>query len=151
MSVRLPIHVGSVGVARALLRKTLSDVGTRATRAAPDSALADDAALMLSELVINAVRHSHSLLWLDIHITGHTLHVAVADDTPDLPVLRHPDTDATHGRGIQIVDTLADRWGATRSRDRKTVWFELTLLPATDHDGGHYTEVHPSEDSHLDH
>jgi anti-sigma regulatory factor (Ser/Thr protein kinase) len=125
-SLRLPIDVRSVAVARAVLRQMLREDGTMTQRDAPTDA-AGDAALMLSELVTNAVRHTRSLLLLEITIDGDTLHIAVVDDALGLPTLRDPDQHAASGRGLKIVDALADRWGFTPDTNRKTVWFDIAL------------------------
>ena len=82
---------------------------------------------MLSELVTNAVRHTRTLLRVDVLVTDRTVRVALTDDAPDLPILRNPDHDATHGRGILIVHTLARSWGTIHSDGSKAVWFEVTM------------------------
>jgi anti-sigma regulatory factor (Ser/Thr protein kinase) len=120
--VTLPLDLRSVAAARALLRQAVRD-----TADAPDDVPVDDAVLMLSELITNAVRHTNGVLRVDISLSNNTLRVTVIDDAPDLPVIRPPCDDATQGRGMQIIDTLADRWGATREHPLKTVWFEIVL------------------------
>jgi len=115
----LPVDLRSVAVARRLLRDTLH--GRR-------SEARDDAILMISELVTNAVRHTDELLSVHIAMYGDTLRVDVTDDCPDLPFPPDPEHHATGGRGLRIVDDLADRWGITRiPADGKTVWFEIRL------------------------
>jgi hypothetical protein len=59
--------------------------------------------------------------------TTQTLHVDVSDDNSTLPVVPDPEHNATSGRGLGIVDALADRWGITPTADGKTVWFELDV------------------------
>jgi anti-sigma regulatory factor (Ser/Thr protein kinase) len=109
-------------VARGLLRDTL---GGRDGRG-------DDALIMISELVTNAVRHSTGLLHVRITIDDQTLRVEVSDDDPTLPTAPDPDTgpDGTSGRGLRIVDYLADHRGVTPTDHGKTVWFEITLHQA---------------------
>jgi anti-sigma regulatory factor (Ser/Thr protein kinase) len=114
----LPIDGRSVAAARGLLRSALD--GHPAT-------YTDDAVLMISELVTNAIRHAHTLLRILISIADQTLRVEVSDDDPTLPVAPDPGHDATSGRGLRIVDDLADHWGVTPGAHGKTVWFEIHL------------------------
>jgi anti-sigma regulatory factor (Ser/Thr protein kinase) len=90
---------------------------------------ADDAVLMISELVTNAVRHARTRLQLSVSIVEQTLRVEVSDDEPTLPMAPAPEHHATSGRGLRIVDNLADHWGIIPSTHGKTVWFELQLRP----------------------
>ena len=114
----LPIDDRSVAAARRCLRNTLEGHQAAST---------DDALLMLSELVTNAVRHAHTLLRVMVSLADQTVRVEVHDDDPTLPVAPDPAHHATSGRGLRIVDDLADRWGITHNGDGKTVWFELHL------------------------
>lgn len=117
-AVSLPVDAGSAGAARRLLRMALDGHQPAAT---------EDAVLMISELVTNAVRHTRALLLVLITVHGHMLRVDVSDDNPALPVAPSPEHYATNGRGLRIVDTLADRWGITPTADGKTVWFEIDV------------------------
>jgi len=99
-----------------------------------EPALCQTAALLVSELVTNAVRHAGGrdvVVEVREFPEEQRLWVGVTDTDAGLPVLRTPDVTAEHGRGIQLVSTLADRWGARRRRfsSEKTVWFELTYAP----------------------
>jgi two-component sensor histidine kinase len=92
--------------------------------------LCETAALLVSELVTNAIRHAggqHVAVEVRQFPGERRLWVGVTDNEAALPVLRTPDVSAENGRGIQLVSTLADRWGAGRRRasTEKTVWFEL--------------------------
>lgn len=90
----------------------------------------DLAVLLTSELVSNAVVHGHSPVELLVSHDGHRIRVEVADGLPG-PLPQAPDRpagDRTSGRGLVIVDQLADRWGC-RPRENpagKVVWFELS-------------------------
>lgn len=112
----------AVGSARRDLRHTLAawDVDTDA---------AETAALCLSELVTNAVVHAASGCW--VHVTHHdgTLTVAVRNAGPqsDLPEPGVSDPLRVHGRGLQLVDALATRWGFGRDRAGFTAWFALNV------------------------
>lgn len=96
----------------------------------------EDAELIVSELVTNAVVHGatahdpHVLLVL--MQSGRKLRVKVYDASSDLGRRREPRSDAESGRGLVIVDALSDRWGATASAYGKCLWAELdvgTVLP----------------------
>ena len=85
------------------------------------------AVLLVSELVTNAILHGRAPLELRAQTAGAGLRVEVYDHDPATPpILRH-DFDLTEpgGRGLQLVDTLADRWGWTENDGGKVVWFEL--------------------------
>ena len=91
----------------------------------------EDATLLVSELVTNAVRHAGGdelVVEVRQFPAERRLWVGVTDNGAALPVLRTPDVTAEHGRGVQLVSMLADRWGAGRRRSstEKTVWFELS-------------------------
>jgi len=124
--VSLPIDVRTVAVARQVLCEALRESGARSHHVSSTETVGD-AVLMLSEPVANAVRQARRLLLLEITIIGSTLHAAVVDDAPGLPTVRDPDHQETGGRGMKIVEALADRWGYIPGFERKTVWFDLTL------------------------
>src|SRR3954464_3171846 len=119
----LPIDERSVATARRLLLAALDG---------REDPAVDDAVLVISELVTNAVRHTRTVLFVLVTIENHTLHVDVTDDNPTLPVPPDPEHDATSGRGLRIVDALATRWGVTPTTEGKVVWFEMQLAQ---HDG----------------
>jgi anti-sigma regulatory factor (Ser/Thr protein kinase) len=120
----LPVDPRSVPAARRLLRDALRGLPAE---------IADDAAVIVSELVTNAVRHTRTLLVLRIRRGGRILRVEVSDDCTEQP--RFGDCSdvaggrelTTGGRGMRIVRELADRWGTDRTPVGKTVWFEISL------------------------
>ncbi|RZB16978.1 GAF domain-containing protein [Streptomyces sp. F001] len=116
---RLALDPAEVGRARAAVREQLHDWGL--------ARLADSAELMVSELVTNAVRHSHRRPVELRLVRGDTLLCEVDDDDHDLPTLRGAGPRDEAGRGLRVVSTLAREWGASRRGAGKTVWFELTL------------------------
>jgi anti-sigma regulatory factor (Ser/Thr protein kinase) len=92
--------------------------------------LCQTAALLVSELATNVVRHTGAgefVIELEHYPDEGRIWVGVTDSGTGLPILRAPSLTAEHGRGMQLVSTLADRWGAGRRRGAtdKTVWFEL--------------------------
>jgi anti-sigma regulatory factor (Ser/Thr protein kinase) len=94
--------------------------------------LADDAALIVSELVTNAVTASAVLpdrppVSLRLITGGRGLRIEVQDRSPlDLRPGAEASDDAEHGRGLAVVAALSTRCGTSRTaRDRKIVWAEL--------------------------
>lgn len=96
-------------------------------------ALADDAALIVSELMTNAADASVVLserppIALRLLATEKTLVIEVWDQSPLDLEPREAGPGAECGRGLTVVAALADRWGCERaSHNRKVVWAELAL------------------------
>jgi anti-sigma regulatory factor (Ser/Thr protein kinase) len=88
----------------------------------------DDAALLVSELISNVVDHAHSevVLTLEVTLAGDSLHISVADGSSIRPVVRELREDRPRGRGLQLVEAIAERWGVEDHHGGKRVWFELT-------------------------
>ncbi|WP_406722838.1 SpoIIE family protein phosphatase [Streptomyces althioticus] len=122
------------GSARALLRKALTEWAQSSADGADllTGRVGDDAALVASELVTNAVVHAGT----DVHLTCRleedtgALVVEVADRHPS----RAPRDDAAeapahdipeYGRGLRLVAALAESWGVTYRAGSKTVWARL--------------------------
>lgn len=87
---------------------------------------------VVAELAANAVTHGRVPgrdFRLAFHVVGHTLRIEVTDTQSDHLPQQHPAfADAESGRGLCLVDALADRWGVSEDRfPRKTVWAELRL------------------------
>ncbi|MBE1601307.1 serine phosphatase RsbU (regulator of sigma subunit) [Streptomyces stelliscabiei] len=90
-------------------------------------ALADTTALLVGELVTNAVRHARGRRIEVRLVRGDTLQCEVYDDDPTLPTLLSAAPTDEFGRGLRVLTTLAREWGTSRAGAGKTVWFELTL------------------------
>jgi anti-sigma regulatory factor (Ser/Thr protein kinase) len=91
----------------------------------------DDAVLLTSELVTNAVTHSRSrgdggTVTVLIVESGGGVRIEIADEGSELssPVVRG-DVYASDGHGLYLVQTLADQWGYLRDDNGTTVWFWL--------------------------
>lgn len=85
----------------------------------------DDVALVVSELVTNAVVHGDGDITLDVVVRPDTVHVEVRDREPRLPQPTDAPFDAESGRGLQLVSKVATRWGARRDAPGKVVWADL--------------------------
>jgi len=90
--------------------------------------LVDDAVLLTSEIVTNAIVHTgrecELLLTFDPRLG--TLRVEVSDQSPERPLQADAlDGDRLGGRGLQIVAAMATRWGTFPVNGGKTVWFEI--------------------------
>ena len=84
----------------------------------------DDLRLVLSELVANAVVHGQgSTIEVRVAATDGVIRGEVVDDGDGFTVPARPEPDALGGRGLSIVDTLAQDWGVERGSTH--VWFEL--------------------------
>ncbi|MGW3114201.1 SpoIIE family protein phosphatase [Streptomyces sp. NPDC001091] len=88
--------------------------------------LAFTAALVVSELVTNAVRYSEGPIRLRL-VRDQGLIIEVTDDSSTAPQLRQADDDDEHGRGLTITSQLTERWGTRREHRGKTIWAELAL------------------------
>lgn len=87
-----------------------------------------DAALLVSELVTNAVIHGRTSATVEVHRPADTLRVTVRDDNPALPAVGDsPDLNAESGRGLLIVSKTARRWGIEAGDGGKAIWFELAV------------------------
>lgn len=90
----------------------------------------DVAALLVSELVTNAVTHDSRRagprpVTLSIRCSDGRLRVEVHDTSPEPPLLTESSDCAEGGRGLFLVDSLADSWGSYRTADGKAVFFVL--------------------------
>lgn len=86
-------------------------------------------AVVVTELVTNAVIHAGSRPHLTVGVDGDAVVVQVADDGPGRPVLQSVDSVETSGRGLALVDQMAESWGvAPRSGGSgKVVWARVVL------------------------
>ncbi|HUR75299.1 MAG TPA: ATP-binding protein [Sporichthya sp.] len=90
------------------------------------SAVVEEAQLLVSELVTNAVRYGAPPIELQVRCAGdNCLRVRVRDSEPGTPEPRTPDPDAESGRGLLLVDLVSDAWGSEYDEDGKAIWFTL--------------------------
>lgn len=84
-----------------------------------------DATLIASELSTNAVRHGESPFRAVISRNAGVVRIGIEDAGPGWPAHRNARLDDLDGRGVAIVEALADRWGCDKSSDGKITWAEL--------------------------
>ncbi|MFC5220187.1 ATP-binding SpoIIE family protein phosphatase [Streptomyces coerulescens] len=108
----------TAGQARRLTRRTLAEWGL--------DSLVETTELLVGEVVANAVRFATRPITLRLLHTD-VLRCEVGDDSTVVPRMRHARLSDEGGRGLFLVDQLAQRWGATRVSTGKVVWFEQPL------------------------
>lgn len=114
-----------VGRARRWARSRLVGSGIR-----DDEPLAETLILLISELVTNAVVHTGCpavlrMLFGSAGAASGTVRVEVTDTSCRPPRPRHAEGEDTNGRGLELVDGLADRWGWQPEGAGKQVWCEV--------------------------
>ncbi|MDH6218934.1 PAS domain S-box protein [Streptomyces pseudovenezuelae] len=119
LTTDLPAVPPSVSEGRAFLRAALTSWDCAAN--------ADDAALLLSETLTNAVLHAEGPIALHLRRTATDLTVEVSDRSPQLPHPRPAGENEESGRGLILVRALATAWGVRPTDEGKTTWFTLRL------------------------
>lgn len=132
-SVRLAALPSSVPWARRILRHMLREWQVES--------MADPAALLVSELVTNAVEASAGrtgrdqgklpMIGFTIRLTATSLVLEVWDSSPLRPVPQEADVARDRGRGLLLIDALAGSWGHRAADGGKVVWCELAIPPAS--------------------
>ncbi len=136
----LPGNPLAPAAARRFVRAALADwteLGVPAAAGITDR-LADDAVLLVSELVTNAVVHAGTAVELLCRLdevgageSTDTLVIEVADHHPSRAVRGEqgtpPPGTPEYGRGLHLVATLSDSWGITYRTGTKTVWARLPV------------------------
>ncbi len=126
----------AAAAARRFVRQILQSWDIAARTWDPDR-LVDDAVLLTSELVTNAVVHAGTPLHVTCRLTSGELEVAVRDrhparTLPDIP--KAASISAERGRGLLLPSVLASSWGVTYARTAKAVWFRMSLARDRDHE-----------------
>jgi two-component sensor histidine kinase len=119
LSVELPPEPTSAGRARALARERLGVV------CSPEAL--DTIALLVTELVTNAVLHAQTPLHLTIETTTEHVRLCVADSSLEIPEANPYEPDAVSGRGLSLVERLASAWGVDQTPSGKIVWCEIPI------------------------
>ncbi|RKT56254.1 ATP-binding protein [Saccharothrix australiensis] len=118
VAVTLPATAGASAQARRIVGEAVATWGV-----SPD--VAEDAALVVTELVSNAVDHATGPLELAVSRTAQGIRIEVSDRSPTMPEPRPVQVDSARGRGLIIVAALSREWGTSPTADGKTVWAEL--------------------------
>ena len=120
---QMPHRLDSIPAARSFLAKLLDGWGVA-------DQVIDDASLLATELMSNAVEHGSGAVTLEIAVHDGLLRVGVHDRAVELPVMGDVTETGLDGRGIWLVQSIAHDWGSDSSGEEpgKTVWFELTTL-----------------------
>ncbi|WP_449348758.1 SpoIIE family protein phosphatase [Streptomyces shaanxiensis] len=114
-----------IAVARQQLRELLHDW--------PSADQVDSAVLLLSETLTNVLVHTDADALLLAEVRGEPgdrrMRVEVTDTSDDLPHKRRPGELASSGRGLMLIELLADLWGVDPRGEGKSIWFELYETP----------------------
>ncbi len=91
----------------------------------------DEALLLVTEVVTNAIVHAGTDIDLHMEISPDSIRVEVVDRTPGLLLVApaQPDETREGGRGLLLLDALANEWGTRHFHGGKAVWFLLTSTP----------------------
>lgn len=116
--VRLSPEPASVSAARRVVRERLGAAGLEQ--------LTDDAALAASELVANAVLHARTEIALRVATSPTGVRISVEDRNRQLPSPAPMGPTASSGRGLALLQALAEDWGVQVLPGGKVVWFALS-------------------------
>lgn len=119
----------AAAAARRFVRNTLQ-TWLISGAAADGRGLVDDAVLLTSELVTNAVVHAGTAVEVTCKLTEGGVEVVVSDGhparlVPEPPENEHIPAERTSGRGLLLPAALASAWGVTYGRAAKAVWFRI--------------------------
>ncbi|MGC3001888.1 ATP-binding protein [Streptomyces sp. G35A] len=117
-----PADPGAVRAARSAVRAQLRGWGL--------DSVGDLAALLVSELVTNALRYATGPIGVRLTrptACGGVLLVEVSDPLPEFPHERVARPEDEGGRGLQLLASASRRWGTRPGGPGKTVWFELAV------------------------
>jgi anti-sigma regulatory factor (Ser/Thr protein kinase) len=120
-SRRFPCDPESVRAARRFVLQAAGNV---------PADLRDAIAVMIGELAMNAVQHAHTEFGVTVDLTGGILRVDVTDSGGGRPAAGPmPPPGSLRGRGLPIVDGLADTWGVIPSPhgSGKGIWFQIAV------------------------
>ena len=146
-AAEFPGRPESARAARALVHQVLGE----------DHPSACDAALIVSELVANAVAHTRSgqpggtvSVTVEASAQPPGVRIRVQDaGGPGVPALADPGPGEEHGRGLAIVGTLAAEWGSEATGTGRATWCQLTDRPAERNPTDMSTSQNPGKDNQL--
>ncbi len=136
MRFPLPSDAEAIAHARDIVRRAALDM---------DPQVVEDAVLLTSEIVTNAVCHGGSRLHLEVERESDHLTVSVGDDgDPFAPGnAPPPPPEVSSGRGLRMVERVAGAWGVRDEENGpgKTVWFRLDDTGHTPQEPGRTTSL----------
>jgi anti-sigma regulatory factor (Ser/Thr protein kinase) len=113
--------LGAPAAARRFVRRALAERGHHETR------VGDDAQLVVSELTTNAVIHARTPFSVSVRVGPAAIRLAVTDNSLALPQVKDVPPTAVSGRGLRLIDAIADSWGVEPTANGKAVWAELPV------------------------
>jgi anti-sigma regulatory factor (Ser/Thr protein kinase) len=113
-------ELASVRAARVFVAKCCREAGLAGRQR-------DDVLLLASELVTNAILHGRSEVTVEVEVRRTTLRISVFDENSRHPAPVSEDPDALDGRGLALVEALAEQWGVEDRPHGKAVWFDVAL------------------------
>ena len=116
----LPAELRSVRAARRFVVDRCREAGMTDDRC-------DDVLLLASELVTNAILHGRSEVAVEVEVRRDVVRTSVFDENSRHPAPVAEDPDALDGRGLALVEALAERWGVEDRPLGKAVWFDVAL------------------------
>lgn len=117
--LRVGPDLGDVAGARRFVHARLREWGC--------AAATEDASIVVSELVANALVHVRAWCDLSVGLRGNVLRIEVVDHGSAVPDLQEATVDDEHGRGLVLVSLLCRAWGTEPHADGKRVWAELQV------------------------
>ena len=125
----------AAAAARRFVRETLRSWPLPGPDDRPDTVI-DDAVLLTSELVTNAIVHAGTSVHVTCRLSAEAVEIVVLDGKPaklipDAPRPAGDLAECTSGRGLHLPAELASAWGVTYARAAKAVWFRIGLAALT--------------------
>lgn len=112
----------AVGAVRRFVTRVLQEWG--------EDQIVPDAALATSEMATNAVTHAHSPFRVFLHRSSDVVLIAIKDARVGSPRAHVAGSQDPSGRGLMIVEAVADRWGCDTLENGKVIWAEFVVSPA---------------------
>jgi anti-sigma regulatory factor (Ser/Thr protein kinase) len=123
LSLDLPPEPSSATLARTLTREQLEAMYPTDTQ--------ETIALLVTELVTNAILHARTPLQLTLEARPGCVRICVEDGSNEQPTVRHYAADAVTGRGLALLEQLASSWGVDSTPSGKVVWCEVAVDDGT--------------------
>lgn len=136
----LACEAPSIPAGRRFLRAKLAEWGL--------TAQTDTALLLASELLTNAYRHARGPLDLRVWHSVRELGVEITDHSIPRPRARLAESTEEDGRGLLLVEALADAWGTRPTPSGKTVWFTMLVAPADQDSSRALAPPPPTHEAH---